>query len=67
MWWVWDGPKATGAYEGAYTARGAIGQYITVLPALGMVISHKTNAKYSRSTSWGSYERLIELIVDAKL
>lgn len=67
MWWVWDGPEASGAFEGAYTARGAIGQYITVLPALDMVISHKTNAKYSRSTSWNSYEKLIQHFIDAKL
>ena len=28
MWWVWDGPKAAGPFEGAYTGRGAIGQWI---------------------------------------
>ena len=34
MWWVWDGPRAVGPFAGAYTGRGAIGQWITVLPAL---------------------------------
>ena len=42
MWWVWDTPFATGPYQGAYTAAGAFGQYITVLPALDMVVAHKT-------------------------
>ena len=43
MWWVWDGPAAVGAYRGAYTARGAFGQFITVLPELDLVIAHKTD------------------------
>ena len=39
MWWVWDGPRAVGPFEGAYTARGAWGQWITVFPALDVVIA----------------------------
>lgn len=42
LWWIWDGPFNQGAYRGAYTGVGAIGQFITVLPALDMVIAHKT-------------------------
>ena len=44
MWWVWDGPDAVGPFEGAYTGRGAIGQWITVLPALDLVVAHFTSA-----------------------
>ncbi|MBT8396786.1 MAG: beta-lactamase family protein [Gemmatimonadetes bacterium] len=66
MWWVWDGPRALGPFEGAYTARGAIGQWITVFPRLDLVIAHKTNSVYGRTTSWASYERFIELIFEAK-
>lgn len=32
---------ATGPYQGAYTAMGAYGQYITVLPFLNVVIAHQ--------------------------
>jgi CubicO group peptidase (beta-lactamase class C family) len=42
LWWVWDGSQATGAFEGAYDARGAYGQYIIVMPKLDLVIAHKT-------------------------
>jgi CubicO group peptidase (beta-lactamase class C family) len=42
LWWVWDGPAATGPYRGAYTGLGAVGQHITVLPALDLVVAHKT-------------------------
>ena len=41
LWWVWDGPFNTGAFQGAYTSRGAFGQYMTVLPALDMAVAHK--------------------------
>lgn len=66
MWWVWDGPRAVGPFEGAYTARGALGQWITVLPALDLVIAHKTNRVYGRTTSWESWQRMIELLFEAK-
>ena len=66
MWWVWDGPRAMGPFAGAYTARGAVGQWITVLPAVDLVLAHKTNSVYSRTTSWGSWERLLELLLEAK-
>ena len=42
LWWVWDGPQAKGAFEGAYDAQGAFGQYIIVMPKLDLVIAHKT-------------------------
>ena len=66
MWWVWDGPTAVGPFEGAYTGRGAVGQWITVFPALDLVIAHKTNSVYGRTTSWESWHRMIELLFEAK-
>lgn len=66
MWWVWDGPQEAGPYEGAYTARGAVGQWITVLPAVDLVVAHKTNSVYRRTTSWASWERFLELLLDAR-
>jgi CubicO group peptidase (beta-lactamase class C family) len=45
LWWVWDAPNVrgavTGPYQGAYTAMGAYGQYITVLPVLDLVVAHQ--------------------------
>ena len=66
MWWVWDGPDATGPFEGAYSARGAVGQWITVFPAIDLVVAHKTNSVYGRTTSWESWERALELLFAAK-
>ena len=66
MWWVWDGPRAIGPFKGAYTARGAVGQWITVFPSLNLVIAHKTHNVYQRATSERSYERALELVLEAK-
>ena len=45
LWWVWDAPNVrgavTGPYQGAYSAMGAYGQYITVLPVLDLVVAHQ--------------------------
>ena len=66
MWWIWDGPKAVGPFDGAYTARGAVGQWITVFPSLNLVLAHKTHNIYRRTTSWESFERIMELLFEAK-
>jgi CubicO group peptidase (beta-lactamase class C family) len=48
MWWVWEEPLAPGGaamgpLQGAFTAMGAGGQYVTVLPAENMVVVHTTD------------------------
>jgi len=65
MWWLLDGEKNTGPYKGAYSARGAMGQYITVFPAIDLVIAHKTKEEYGRRTGWNEYEKLFEMIIGA--
>lgn len=65
LWWVWDGPTAVGPFEGAYSGRGAIGQYITVLPKLDLVIAHKTRPG-GRSVSWGQYMELVDRLLAAR-
>jgi len=66
MWWVWDGPDSVGTYEGAYTGSGAYGQYITILPALDMVVAHKTAVPPPRRTLWREYAAVLDLIVAAR-
>jgi CubicO group peptidase (beta-lactamase class C family) len=60
LWWVWDGPFAAGPYRGAYTAYGAYGQFITVFPALDMVVAHKTCGPGNVILS--QYLRLLDLL-----
>ncbi|WP_298420974.1 DUF2306 domain-containing protein [uncultured Kordia sp.] len=42
MWWLFDRFYDNPDLEGAYTARGAFGQYITVIPKRDIVVVHKT-------------------------
>ena len=63
MWWVWDSPKNQGVYEGAYTAQGNFGQYITILPVLDLVIAHKTKSAYERFTS--NYLTILSKLIEA--
>jgi CubicO group peptidase (beta-lactamase class C family) len=65
LWWIWDGPFNQGPYAGAYTGIGAVGQFITVLPALDMVIAHKTR-QGGRSVSRPEYLALVDAIIGAR-
>jgi CubicO group peptidase (beta-lactamase class C family) len=65
LWWVWDGPHATGAYRGAYTGLGAVGQQITVIPVLDLVVVHKTQPGQGRSVSHGQYLEVLDILVKA--
>jgi CubicO group peptidase (beta-lactamase class C family) len=70
MWWIFDGPETEWAYQGGYTGQGAYGQYITVLPALDMVIAHKTavgpDRGFERRTSWSAFQGIIDRLVEAR-
>src|SRR5215471_14361651 len=39
-WNVWDDHGTVGPFQGAYSAMGSVGQHITVLPALDLVVAH---------------------------
>ena len=63
MWWVWDGPAVPEGFAGAYTGRGAYGQFITVIPSLDMVVAHKTVRDVR--TSWDDYMGILARLVAA--
>ena len=67
LWWVWDAPYNKGAYEGAYSATGAFGQFITVLPKLDLVIAHKTKYEYERQVPTEVYLKLLDKLVGARI
>jgi CubicO group peptidase (beta-lactamase class C family) len=66
LWWVWDGRWNSGAYEGAYTGLGAVGQQITVLPALDLVVAHKTVPGGNRSVSHDQFLRILDQLVKSR-
>jgi CubicO group peptidase (beta-lactamase class C family) len=62
MWWLYIDSDYK-LLEGAYTAAGAWGQYITIIPKLDMVIAHKTKSVYERRTPIPAYDQfLLKLI-----
>lgn len=65
MWWLFDAasPEYLPQYKGAYTARGAMGQYITVIPELDMVVAFKTDSVYQRSTTSAAYFRFLDKFI----
>ena len=68
LWWIWDIPHNKGYYEGAYTASGAFGQFITVIPKLDLVIAHKTKTKENdKQTSMDTYLKIVDKIIQAKI
>ena len=66
MWWVRDASFAAGPYQGAYTASGSHGQWITVLPALDIVVVHKaswsTTGGPKHSVRITDSDRLLDLL-----
>ena len=73
LWWVWDAAKypgdvMTGPYQGAFSAMGSGGQYITVFPFHDMVVVHKVNIDKdeSRNVSSSTYMTILDMVLDAK-
>jgi CubicO group peptidase (beta-lactamase class C family) len=67
LWWVWDGQWAQGPYEGAYTGLGAVGQQISVLPKLDLVVVHKTAPRPgSRGVTHPQYLEVLDMLVKAR-
>ena len=62
MWWYEKFGRDLPGLEGAYTASGQYGQYITVLPKLDMVIAHKSARNASHRTPKEDYSALLHLI-----
>ncbi|MEL6674336.1 MAG: serine hydrolase [Bacteroidota bacterium] len=64
MWWLWDEPDIP-QLNGAYSALGAMGQSITVYPAIDAVVALKTNSLYGRRNSGHQRARVLALVAQA--
>lgn len=65
MWWLYVDSEYE-MLEGAFTAAGAYGQFITVIPKLDMVIAHKTKSVYERTTPTSAYDRFLIKLIEAE-
>ena len=74
MWWVFDEATHGPEYAGAYAARGHFGNYIVVMPALELVISHKTwpieydsPEEYADiNVTWAEMQKIIDRLLAAR-
>lgn len=72
LWWVWDaqafpGGVYTGFMQGAYSALGTGGTFITVLPSKDMVVVHQVDIDKNprASVSPSSYMAMLSMIANA--
>ena len=72
LWWVWDAPLFPGGtyigqLQGAYSAMGAGGQYITVVPFADMVIVHKVDIDQDERNNITpmAYDAILAMILDS--
>jgi CubicO group peptidase (beta-lactamase class C family) len=65
LWWVFDNPELPEVYDGAYIGLGAVGQHILVMPALDLVVVHKTAPGGSGSVSHERFLEVLELLLEA--
>jgi Beta-lactamase len=73
LWWVWDpslypGGTSMGPYQGAYSAMGSGGQYITVFPQLDLVVVHKVDidANYAANMPLLAWDAALDMLLDAR-
>lgn len=72
LWWVWDeqrfpGDSWIGFLQGAYTAAGTGGTYLTVIPGLNMVVVHQVDIDkdYRASVSPSSYMAMLSMLANS--
>jgi CubicO group peptidase (beta-lactamase class C family) len=66
LWWIWDSGWARGPYEGAYTGHGLNGQFVTVMPALNLVVAFETPQGASHRIVLSEYLGLLEALVKSR-
>jgi CubicO group peptidase (beta-lactamase class C family) len=73
LWWAWEVPVYsgnvwTGPFQGAFSAMGTGGQYITAFPSESLVVVHKVNIDQDphRNVSEPTYMTILGLVLDAK-
>ncbi len=73
LWWVWDAPVwpsgvTASPFQGAYTAKGTGGQFITVLPTYDLVIVHKVDIddEPARQVTPLEYDAILQMVIAAR-
>jgi CubicO group peptidase (beta-lactamase class C family) len=65
LWWILEA-EAGSPLEGAYSARGAYGQYLLVVPRLDLVIAHKRVPDPNQFVSWPQFMGAVDRLIAAR-
>jgi CubicO group peptidase (beta-lactamase class C family) len=67
LWWILERPPSD-PLAGSYSARGAYGQFILVVPRLDLVVAHKRAVTEGdeRSVSWPEFMGAVDRLVAAR-
>lgn len=66
MWWRLKDYMFPEEFDGAYSAKGMYGQYITVFPKIRLVIAHKSGQNAVKITDESQYREIMHLILNAR-
>src|SRR5687767_9769865 len=66
LWWIFDNPKYSSDYDGAYAGLGAIGQHLLIMPKLDLVIAHKTATDAGGQVSHNQFLEIVALLLEAR-
>ena len=73
LWWVWDPPRypggtSMGPFQGAYSAMGTGGQYITVFPGLDLVVVHKVDIDANPEANMPqlAWDAALDMLLDSR-
>lgn len=69
-WWVWDAKPYPGnvwssPFQGAYESRGTGGQFITVIPARGLVLVHKVDIDAHPEANLSDWGTITNMVLDS--
>jgi hypothetical protein len=70
FWWTWNDPDPRSPFAGAYTYIGSYGQYLTILPAMDMVVAHQLFAGWfgapEGEVTWEEYMGILDRVLAAR-
>lgn len=66
LWWILDEPEDSPLHD-AYSAQGAAGQFLVVVPRLGLVVAHEKSESAPGRVEWTEFRRIVCGIVNSRL
>ena len=66
MWWRLRDREYPAEFRGAFSATGMYGQFITVFPALNLVVAHKSSGNEKNPTTSDQYRQIVHMVIQSR-